>query len=78
MGERHGRQILKILVRIQSMKPLRYFMKDSTKNKIDEEALKQFPVKLRGCGDGRDENFVKRECFKAGAYWAFKQNKEVK
>jgi hypothetical protein len=35
-------------------------------NKRDEAALLYFPVYLRECGDGRDENFIKRECFKTG------------
>lgn len=40
---------------------------------LDKESMKQFPVKLRDCGDDRDENFIKRQSFRAGAMWAFRK-----
>ncbi len=44
-----------------------------TEDEAREEAFKIFPVKLRECGDGGDENFIKRECFVAGALWVVKK-----
>lgn len=32
----------------------------------EEQALEVFPVKLRECGDGRDENFINRQCWLLG------------
>lgn len=43
---------------------------------IKEEALKLFPIKLRECGDGRDENFIKRQCWITGAQWVEKRRDE--
>lgn len=37
---------------------------------MEKKSIEVFPVKLRECGDGRDENWQKRQCFRAGAMWA--------